>query len=122
MWISLSTGFLSIVDPEDGGDDLLVRARRKGDIEQTFPGAKVKRTPGRDYLYRAFIDRQVVANTIAGRINEIDYGNFKNSVKDDKLHSAYSRVWGIMSKLQALAPYSSNRRYPSGSLFDKDDF
>lgn len=116
MWICLNNAFFSIVDTKLPGDKLLVRARRKGDIERVFPGAKVTRSPGRDYLYRAPISREAVALTIADQVRSIAYDNFKNSVRDDKLHSAYSGFWGIMSRVQEIPPYSTRRNRRQGSL------
>lgn len=109
MWISLSDGFLSIVAIPDMPDMLKVRARRKGDIERIFPDAEVRRTPGRDYLYRTELPRETVGKVIAGRLASIGYTNFKASVEEAPLHSAYSSVWMIMSKLQELPPYSLSR-------------
>ncbi len=117
MWICLNSAFFSIVDTNLPGDKLLVRARREGDIERVFPGAKVTRTPGRDYLYRASVSREAVALTIAEQVRSIDYGNFKNSVRDDKLHNAYSGFWQIMSRIQKVPPYSTDKgRGRTGSL------
>ena len=114
MWLCLSDAFLSIVEPEAGSAVLLVRSRRDGDILKVFPGAKVTRTPGRDYLFRALIDREEVALVIADHLRGTDYNNFKNSVRDDKLHNAYSGFWTIMSRVQEIPPYSTTRR--TGSL------
>jgi hypothetical protein len=107
MWISLSDAFLSIVAIPGQPDMLKVRARRKGDIERIFPEAAVQRTPGRDYLYRAEMPRGAVSSAIAASLAAIEYDNFKNSVSDTRLHSAYASVWSSMSKLQELPPYSS---------------
>ena len=32
--------------------------------------------------------------------------NFKDSVKDHKLHHAYAQVWRTMAQLQKVAPFS----------------
>ena len=109
MWISLSDAFLSIVAIPGKPELLKVRARRSGDIERIFPDADVQYTPGRDYLYRTELPRANVSRAIADRIDAIDYDNFKNSVDDDRLHSAYSSVWSTMSKLQELPPYADER-------------
>lgn len=109
MWVCLSDSFLSIVEsPEDDGL-LLVRSRRAGDIQKVFPKATVKRTPGRDYLYRALIERTEVAEGMANQAMNINYGNFKNSVRDIKLHDAFSGFWSIMARLQEIPPYSTVR-------------
>src|SRR5690606_27240430 len=113
MWVCLNNAFLSIVQPPEQQlcrDVLLVRARRKRDMQKVFPTAKVKRTPGRDYLFRAEIDREEVQDALADLIAGIGYGNFKDSVRDDALHTAYNRVWSIMAGLQSLAPYARTKR------------
>lgn len=107
MWICLNDAFLSIVAKDCPPDSLLVRARRKGDIERVFPGYPVRESLNTDYRYRAVVPRQVVADTIAARLQAIDYDNFKNSVADDDLHRAYARVWSVMYGLQPV-------RSPSG--------
>lgn len=113
MWVCLSDAFLSIVEPEAASPVLRVRARRKGDIERVFPGAKVERTPGRDYLYRAHIDREIVAQVMADQVRGISYSNFKNSVRNNKLHDAFAGFWSIMARLQEIPPYSTSRRQKS---------
>jgi hypothetical protein len=106
MWIMLSDCFLSIVSKDCQPDELVVRARRPGDIEQVFPGVKVRRDTKADYLYRAVIPRMDIALRIAERIDDINYPNFKDSVTDDALHRAYMQVWFAMVELQPLPPYS----------------
>jgi hypothetical protein len=108
MWISLSNAFLSIVAVSGQPELLKVRARRQGDIERIFPDAVVQHTAGRDYFYRTELPRSVVSAAIAANLEDIDYDNFKNSVRDDRLHSAYASVWTTMSKLQELPAYSSS--------------
>jgi len=41
MWIMTNNSYLSIVSKDCGPAELLVRARRAGDIERVFPDAKV---------------------------------------------------------------------------------
>lgn len=109
MWICFSDSFLSIVEPAEKDGTLLVRARRDGDIERVFAGAKVEKTPGRDYLFRARLPREQVASVVSRHVAGIDYGNFKNSVKNNKLHDAFAGVWSIMARLQPIPPYSRGR-------------
>lgn len=107
MWICLSDAFLSIVHKDCARDELLVRARRQGDIEKVFPDAVVLKTVGNDYLYRAAIKRTVVAEALSKlALETIDYPNFKNTVRDNKLHSAFNAIWHTIARLQAIAPYS----------------
>ena len=44
---------------------------------------------------------------MAAQIQDIDYENFKSSVKDDFLHQTYLEVWHAMAALQSPPPYSS---------------
>ena len=106
MWLCMNSAFLSIVFKDCAEDELLVRARREGDIEKVFPDAKVIKTTNTDYLYRAVIPRNEVATAMAAQIQNIDYGNFKSSVNDDILHQTYLEVWHAMAALQSPPPYS----------------
>lgn len=107
MWICLNDAFLSIVRKDCGEGELLVRARREGDIEKVF-GRRVVVTKytKSDYLYRAVISKEDIAYAILQEIDRINYPNFKNSVLDKPLHDAYERVWATMAALQPLRPYS----------------
>jgi hypothetical protein len=111
MWLCFSSAFLSIVHkPPCGPDELLVRARRPGDIESVFPRARVVRSTGADYLYRTVIPKVDVAWALTKAVKDIDYPNFKNTVQDKGLRDAYLEVWATMADLQPLRPYSSAHR------------
>ena len=97
--------FFSIVHKDCADDELLVRARRRGDIHKVFPEAKVRETLSNDYRYRAVLKRSRVMEGIAGEIENINYGNFKDSVQDDNLHNAYMDVWGDMERIQQGGAY-----------------
>lgn len=119
MWIFFSGGFLSVVHKAPARkDELLVRARRQGDIEKLFPNAAVRETVGVDYLYRAVIKRSEVAEVMTKLAMELDYDNFKDSIQwgDKQLKEACSRVWSVMASTQRIAPYSSLRS--RAGLFD----
>lgn len=93
MWIFLSSSFLSIVDKgDDTGQTLLVRARKKGDIERVFPSARLIEDGGTDYRFRARIDREEVAQRIADEVRNINYGNFKSTVRELARHDSYMGV------------------------------
>lgn len=121
MWICLSSGFFSIV-ANKGDDRLVVRARRQGDIERVF-GVGGVWSPGRDYAYRVFLERDVVASVVMCCVLGITATNFKDSVKDPALHAAYSATWSVLGRLQVGGPYghgnmAGNRR--DRSLFCDD--
>jgi len=107
MWIMLNDAFLSIVQKDCPVGSLLVRARRAKDIKRVF-GKRVKivRTEGADYLFRAVVSRSEVVAALENEVEGIDYGNFKDSVRDTELHSAYLNVWTAMAAVQHPPPYS----------------
>ena len=109
MWVFFSGSFLSVVHKDCQPDELLVRARMKGHIEAIFPDAKVTESTHTDYRYRAVIKREAVAKALADQVMNLNYSNYKNSVRDSKFHSALSSVWSAMARLQPTAPYSGER-------------
>ena len=123
MWIMLNDCFLSIVSKDCPRSSLLVRARRRGDIEKVFPDAAVKRSTTTDYLFRAVVPRDQVEAAMVGEVRRITYGNFKDSVTDKPLHDAYLRCWVAMSDLQPTRPYTgAPKASPSHQLtIFKDD-
>lgn len=100
MWLCLNDSFLSIVRKDCAPDELLVRARRRGDITKVFSGAKVKQSGRTDYRFRAVVKVADVTAAFAREVSRIDYDNFKDSVRDQKLHDAYLRVWMALADLQ----------------------
>ena len=120
MWIMHSDCFLSIVSKDCGPTELLVRARRNGDIEKVFPSAKVIKDAGTDYLYRAVIPRDAVKQALALMVDQIDYPNFKDSVEDRSLHAAYVGVWCAMAGLQHPPPDIERATHARSALTSKN--
>jgi hypothetical protein len=96
MWIAHSEGWLSIVAHRDLPGHLLVRARAHDHITSMFPDAEVYRLDQADYHYRADIQRTVVAEILAERLEMIEYDAFKGSVSESRLHKAFVRIWEVM--------------------------
>lgn len=142
MWIFTSNAFLSIVDKAPAKhDELLVRARRQGDIEAVFPNAKVMKTIGSDYLFRACVKRIDIAAAMVKMVNELNYDNFKDSIPmaDKQLKHACHGVWDVMADTQEIPPYATKAQakqlkkgkkakgqlpmhWPSHSFSDDQDF
>jgi hypothetical protein len=120
MWIMTNNSYLSIVSKDCGPAELLVRARRTGDIEKVFPDAKVTRNTNGDYLYRAVLPRDVVKQALAAMIDHIDYPNFKDSVEDRSLHAAYVSVWCAMAGLQHPPPEIERATHARSALASKN--
>jgi hypothetical protein len=102
MWICLNDAFLSIFTDTTYPDQLLVRARRRGNIERVFCETEVIRNIGTDYRYRVRLPRATVARAIADRIDGIDYPNFKDSVTDTERHAAYIHIGSVMYRYQTI--------------------
>lgn len=99
MWLFTRGNFLSIVQDLDNRNNLLVRARYDGDIEELFPSAMVRKTPKADYLYRASIDRTEVMEVVAEQVAEIDYANFKSANPKHRQHDLM-KIWNVMYDAQ----------------------
>lgn len=120
MWIMLNDCYFSIVYKDCARDELMVRARRPGDIEKLFPKAIVTEYTASDYHYRAAVKVEVIDAAIIGEIHRVTYSNFKDSVTDRPLHDAYLKVWTAMASLQPKRPYSGSTRsaFDFGELLD----
>ncbi len=102
MWLFTSKSFVSIVVDLNDRTKRLVRARMAGDIEELFPSAVVREGEGTDYLYRASISTEEVAQKVQECVVGMNYGNFKDSVPSNHegRHDAYMEVWGVMHEYQ----------------------
>ena len=100
MWIQFNNAFLSIVENREKTIELLVRARVKGDIEKVFPEADVFEDNNADYKYRALISKVILAEKIMLKVTEINYDNFKNSVKEIERKNVYGNIWAELRKFQ----------------------
>lgn len=105
MWIMSPRSFVSIVRKDCPPDHLLVRSRRRQDLEALFPDAQIIEGAGTDYQFRAAIPQADVVSVISRELIEMDYANHKGATKDDALHSAYSAVWSVMARLQDTEPH-----------------
>lgn len=98
MWVFLNDAMLSTVAHLDKPDMLLVRARRREDLERHFPEIAPISIPNSDYPWRIEVPRKAFAQTLAKLAETIDYGNFKDSVQEQDRHAAYLEVWALMAK------------------------
>lgn len=102
MWICFNDAFVSVVKSDHAGT-LMVRARAYEHLRNLFPNTvidpsttlpyKIHITPENDYRYRVYVPSSVWEQVVMWRIAQIDYTNFKDSVKDDKLHKLYEDFW-----------------------------
>jgi len=121
MWVFTNKGFFSVVQDRNDSTKLLVRSRIKGDLERVFgeeieaAGAWVTETPKADYRFRVFLPKEMVVAQIAREVDEIDYGNYKNSYAGNtdipqplrsvmKYHmtDAWSAMWAAQKEAKEL--------------------
>jgi len=96
MWICFNDAFVSVVSDPIVPGQLMVRARRKNHLKRLLgKKAKVYESPKRDYRFRAYVTREDFAKLVADKVENIDYTNFKDSVKkkDPELEKLYMKFW-----------------------------
>jgi hypothetical protein len=112
MWVFSKEGFFSIVKKDCEADQLLVRARIRGDLENILrPIVKagygpftVVEVPHADYRYRVVLPAWMVGDYLGAAVDAIDYDNFKNSLPTNENRrersAAYMEVWAAMRHWQ----------------------
>lgn len=101
MWIAHTDGWLSIVAHRDDPHILLVRAREEFHITHLWMDAIIEILPDADYMYRAYIPREFVAEKISEQIMCMDYPNFKNQVSDSKLKTVFLSIHHFIQEYYA---------------------
>jgi hypothetical protein len=106
VWLLIPEGFYSVVQ-KPGEAELCVRARDRGDLdrlrERYMPTlGSTTDTPGGDYRYRAWIDREALAEGLGAIARDLAYPNFKSEVgrHDPERARLYGRVWGTLGSIQ----------------------
>jgi hypothetical protein len=109
MWLlDPKAGLISII-VSDRPEMLVCRARTAGSLKMVFGDATEEvELDGRDYAYRAFIDRRTVSAVIAERLLNLSYTNVKGSIdpKNHKLHDAFMETWHTFARIGDRPPYS----------------
>lgn len=99
---AFSTTLRDVKNVKNGDDRLLqVRARRAKHLRELkiryLPSAgDIVRLRHCDYEFRFYCTHDDWSLAVARMAQDIDYGNFKNSVEDKELHDAYIRVWSAL--------------------------
>ncbi len=96
MWVFLNDAFLSVVQDNADGDRVLVRSRDLEGMRRVLPEADIQEDLAADYRFRVFMPKAEWAAVLAREVERIDYGNFKNSIKNPKRHDTAMRVWKVM--------------------------
>ena len=98
----MNDSFVSIVQDRNVPSRVAVRARVEEDLISLFPehAGDIITTDDSDYRFRLFLDKVYVSKIVAGRVIDIDYDNFKNSVKEKWRKNAYMDIWHVMFQIQ----------------------
>lgn len=106
MWLVTTRGFYSVVADSADPDAVLVRARRREDLEalgDLLIDMAIEHTPQRDYAWRATVQRAQWETAASALAAEIDYPSFKSAVAArqglERAH-VYARVWEDLLELQ----------------------
>lgn len=103
MWIYMNDAFVSIVIDRSNPKNFLVRGRFEGDVQRAMAFASsvtVIETPEADYRFRASMSRAEVVGAIQCALSEIDYLNFKSTVKQPWRHDLYMAAWSAAMREQ----------------------
>lgn len=95
MWICLNDSFVSIVEDYFDNTHVHVRGRRESDVVNFLRNVKseITKTDERDYRFRAYISKTVLAKILADSVDKINYTNFKDSVVDENMSKMYTEFW-----------------------------
>ena len=94
MWVFTNHGFYSIVKILDTNPEKFwIRSRRKEHLNTYFSEERILESNGSDYQYRVEISKEELSEIFSYLPQEIDYTNFKDSIKDKPLHHAAKLVW-----------------------------
>jgi hypothetical protein len=113
MWICMENCFVSAVQDRNDPNGLVVRARSEEHLTRLFPTKAIAITPEADYAARVFVTKAEFAAVVSERITAISYPNFKNSVRDHRLHQLYSDFWSLHWRYQKEGEGDSCRRPPA---------
>jgi hypothetical protein len=123
MWIFTVNGFFTVIQDRKDPSYVWLRARLREDIERNFPGVEVTEHPGADYLYRAKLPREQVAQRVMELVME---NNVTSHFKDVMIRTAAKPkfgnrstmlygVWHAGADMQPYPPYSKNPRVKVGN-------
>ncbi len=106
MWLLAPRGFFSIVSDGTDPDRVLVRTRVRSDLEaleDLLPDLGITHDASRDYAFRARVLNADWNRAASALAEEIDYGNFKDTVAGRQGYERarlYGAVWSVLRGLQ----------------------
>lgn len=99
MWITTNKGMLSAVKDRNSKEKRFVlRARNKEPLAEF--GGRIVETKDSDYRFRVFLSDEEYKMFLMDLADDVDYDNFKNSIKDKRLKTACNEIWWSGMKMQ----------------------
>lgn len=109
MWTITTSGFYSTVRHETDPGLVVVRCRRRADMDvfARFSQAVITFTRDRDYPYRVVVRHELWAGFLFREAMSIDYPNFKDEIALDDPGRArlYALVWQTLMRLEREEPW-----------------
>ena len=95
MWIHTNYGFFSVVKNHSKHSSLefVIRARVREHLEDTHIFNEIVELEPCDYQYRMYVTKSQLVDWLLSVVDNIDYDNFKDSIKDQQLKEFCSNVW-----------------------------
>ena len=105
MWMVTKLGFISAVRHDTDDGFFLVRARRREDLEQSFPDHldQIVEMAQADYRWRVKVGIDDMFDFMADAVETIDYTTHAKEAMagdDGDRYRAYLDVWSALYKLQ----------------------
>lgn len=118
MWIFTNKAAVSVVQDWSNPLHYWVRSRTKGQVEAFCAPlerrVKVEVTPKNDYAYRTKVTLGDLETLALASVRSIDYTNFKDSIVDNKFHSACSKVWSALMTACGTGCYATPKKRAKG--------
>jgi hypothetical protein len=110
MWVFTKYGFYSAVCARDkrgkiDRKNVVIRSRRRDHLQRLIDQVPELASPildhaGTDYAYRIVVPKSTWQGALDSLAADIDYDNFKGSVKDPDYLSLLHEVWAAGMRLQ----------------------
>lgn len=105
MWIATNFGWFSVVEDRNDSDMVFIRGRSIEHMDHLTDytdkiidrNIELIEMISADYRYRIHISKEEFKSLMALVIDDINYDNFKNSIKSPKYKHALMGVWRIIS-------------------------
>lgn len=86
MWICTNKDFISVVECRNNKSCVLVRARRKQDLDFLGNIGQITQDKMADYRYRIVVCKNVFSDIMSNLVENINYDNFKDSVSKEDIN------------------------------------